>query len=211
MALASHKQWLHRLAIPSVLLTIMVILWSSTLGVVIYRMLGGTITSVNSRPATFADELLIYGIEGAFYAISLHCLLLLFLFVGRVTFRWWVVAILLLVVGTPVALYSGWKIEDYLRTLNQGGTPWEGLAPQVIGLASAWLLHIPLAIWLSRYRFVVVRGDDQRKSPCPRCGYELYGSSGSCPECGWEIPVGLSSNRPPNQRPQVNGNARDGE
>lgn len=211
MALASHKQWLRRLGIPSVLLTIIVILWSSTLGVMIYRILGVTITNVNGRAATFADELMIHGIEGASPTIFLHCLLLLFLFIGRVAFRWWVVALLLLVVGTPVALLSGWKIADVLWTLNQGGVPWEGLAPQGLGLASAWLLYIPLVMWISRYRFIVVRRDDKRKSPCPRCGYELYGSSGSCPECGWEIPVGASLNRPPDQQLQVNGNARDAE
>ncbi len=193
LSLESHKQWLRRMALPSLILTIVVASWSSILGVLIYRMLGVSIFSWNGLPATFTDEILRHGLAGAFNATFLNCLLLFILFVGRITFRWWVVTFFLLLCGTPLALYSGWRIADYMWTLNQGGVAWEGFVPQVLGLSLAWILHALIAIWLSKYRFVVVRKDDSRKSPCPRCGYELFGSSGSCPECGWQLPTSVTA------------------
>ena len=191
MPLESHKQWLRRMTLPSIALTFGVVLWSSILGVVIYRMLGVSIVSVNGRPATLADEILINGVGGAITAVFLNCFLLIFLFIGRIPFKWWLLVILVIIAGTPLALYSGWRIADYLWTLNQGGIAWEGFAPQVLGLALAWVLHIPLSIWLSKYKFVIVKVDDSHKSPCPRCGYELFGSNGTCPECDWQIPISL--------------------
>ena len=152
-------------------------------------MLGITLVSVNGRPATFVDELLTHGTAGALTATFLQCLLLLVLYIGRVAYRWWLVAILLLVVGIPVSLFSGLKIANYLWTRNLGGPPYESFVPQILGLASALLLYVPLSMWISRYRFIIVRRDDKRKSPCPRCGYELFGvQSAKCQECGWEIP-----------------------
>jgi len=191
-AVESHGRWLRRFVIPSLLLTTLVAVWSIAAGVAIYRVLGVTIGSVNGRPATLGDEIAFHGIDNAFCPVVLHCLLLLVLFVGRVPYRWWLVALFLVVVGTPVALFSGWRIARYLWTLNRGGVAWEGLLPQVLALALAWLAALALDAWLSRYRIVVVRRDDDRRSPCPRCGYELHASpSGLCPECGWVIPPSL--------------------
>ena len=148
-------------------------------------MLGVSIHSVNGRPATFTDELFINGFEGAIAVILLNCLLLLILYIGRIEFRWWIVTILLLLIGTPVALYSGRKIADYLWTQNQGGIPWEGIAPQVIGLAVAWILYVPIAFWLTRYRSIVDGRNDLRANLCPSCTYNLTGNTtGTCPECG---------------------------
>ncbi len=186
--------------LPSIALTVFVVLWSGIVGVVIHRMLGVSIGSVNGRQATFTDEMLIHGLGGAFPATILNCLLLFALFVRRIAYRWWIVAAFLILPGTPIALYSGWRIADHLWGLNQGGTAWEAFAPQMIGLALAWIVYVPIAIWLSRYRFVIVKRDDSRKSPCPRCGYDLYGSAGACPECGWQLPAAFSANGPPNRQ-----------
>jgi len=211
MLIATHRDWLRCLAVRGVLLTLIVVLWSMALGVGIYRMLGVNITSVTGRPSTFVDVMLLHGLAGAFPATILECLLLLSLFGLRVAFRWWLIAGLLLVVGTPIALYSGWNIASYLWTLNQGGVPWEGIAPQVIGVASAWVLSVPFTMWFSRYRIIVVRRREQCRSPCPRCQYDLYGSSERCPECGWVFPIGLSSHCGPQPPVQFQSNVHSGE
>ena len=168
---------------------VLVFVWSSAVGVAIYRMLGVTISIVNDRPATLTDEILIHGIDGASLAMFLQLLIFLILFIARIPYRFGLVALLLVVFGTPLALLSGWRIADYLWTLNRGGVPWEGSAPQVIALSFTWVIALALDAWMSRYRIVIVRRDDRRKSPCPRCGYDLFGgASGVCTECGWIVP-----------------------
>ena len=106
----THKEWLRRFALPSVILIIVVIIWSAVLGMLIYRMLGVRITSVEGRPATFVDELFFQGLDGALAGTLLQCAILLFLFCCRGSFRWWLIAGLLVVAGTPIALYSGWHM-----------------------------------------------------------------------------------------------------
>jgi hypothetical protein len=168
------------------------VIWSAAIGVIGYRVLGVSIASVDGRPAVFLDEILIHGLDAVPLAFLVSCSFLACLLVARLTFRWWLIALAWLVVGTPVALLSARRIADYLWTLNRGGTPWEGVLPAAIGIAAGWLIACIVDSWLDRYRIVIVRQADQRRSPCPRCGYELYGStSGVCPECGWSIPPQL--------------------
>ena len=182
-----HLNWLRRYTLPSIALTVMIVLWGAGEQAAQSAILGVTIVTAHGHPATFADRFVSYAARGAEAAL-LDALLLFVLFLLGVGYRWWVVAAGLLLVGTPVALYSGCRIALYLWALNQGGEPWEKFVPQVIAVVSAWLMYIPVSLWLSRYHVVIVRRSDQRESPCPRCGYELRGSSGRCPECGWVVP-----------------------
>ena len=67
-----YWQWLRRFTLPALLLTLMVVVWSIVMGVLVYRLLGIRLGSVNGRPATFTDEFLIFGVDGATLAICLH-------------------------------------------------------------------------------------------------------------------------------------------
>jgi hypothetical protein len=185
----THIQWLRRFGLASVLLTVIVIAWSSAIGVLMYGLLGVRLGTVSGQPATFAHELEIHGLDAAPLATFVHGAFLFVIFAARHAYRWRIVAALLLLLGTPVALVSGWRIADYLWTLNRGGVPWEGIAPQPLGIAIAWIVGLLASAWLDRYRIIVVKQVGGTRSPCPRCGYELHGSnSGVCPECGWTIP-----------------------
>jgi len=153
------------------------------MGVWIYRLLGVTMGG-----ASWIDVVLIQGVDGALPAVFLQGLLLFTLFIGRVAFRAWVVALWLVLLGTPVALYSGHETAMYLWNNNISGITWENMIPQAIALSLAWVLHLPVSWLLRRYRVVVVRNNSDAKSPCPRCGYDLFRSRDACPECGWQIP-----------------------
>ena len=93
-----------RLAISGILVTAVVLLWSAGIGVAIYRMLGVSISTVNGQAASFADEVFIHGFGNVFFATGIHCLILVILFIRGITYRWSLVALLLFVLGTPVAL-----------------------------------------------------------------------------------------------------------
>lgn len=197
MRVETYNEWLRRFLLPSVVLTAVVIIWSISVGVLVYRVLGVTISTVNGLPATFTDEVILHGLDGTVLAFGVHCLILLGLFVCRATLRLWLSAALLIAIGSPIALLSGWHIAQYLWALNQRGTLWEGLLPQPIGVVSMYVLSALIAAWLNRYRVVIVRRDDARLSPCPKCGYDLYGSRGQCPECGWVLPPARRESLPP--------------
>ncbi len=184
----THRQWLRKFILPSALLTAVVVGWSGVVGFLVYRTLGVTMYDGNGQLEVIVFSLIRYALVCNEWAILLQCLIFLILLAGRIHFRLWLVVLLLFIVGTPIAVWSGWRIGDYLWSRQMHGIAWEGFLPQAIGVAVAWLLSIPLSMWLSRYRIIVIRKDDARKSPCPRCGYELYGSSGKCPECGWVVP-----------------------
>ncbi len=112
------------------------------------------------------------------------------IFVLRIRFRWWLVAVLLIVIGTPAALVAGWQIAEYLWSLNKGGTPWEGIVPAPLGLCIAWVLLVPAEMSLNRVTTFLRRRRDAIASPCPRCGYDLIGNeSGVCPECGGAVRI----------------------
>ncbi len=168
------------------------------MGVVIYRMLGVRNVSSGGLIASLAHDYVDFGLGAIFYATLLNAVVVVALFVLRIPVRSWLIVALLLLVGTPVALFSGLRIADYVWDVNNG---WDEMAlwcgPQLIALLVSWGLYAPLSAWLPRYRLLVLRVDDRRRSPCPRCGYELYGSGGRCPECGWELPPAISNIKPP--------------
>jgi hypothetical protein len=142
------------MGIPSLALTAIVIVWSCAIGVAIYRILGVTISNVGGQPgpATLWDEVLIHGVLGSFLAVLAHVVVVAVLFVGRVSYRWWRVALPLVLLGTPLSLFIGKRLADHLWSLNQGGTPWEGIAPQVIAIVFAWIVAAQSGILLSYYR-----------------------------------------------------------
>lgn len=147
-AIESHVRWLRRFAIPSVLLTAAVVIWGSVMGILIYRILGVSTTSVDGLPAKWTDVFLLNGLCGALPTILVHVLALIALLMGRIAYRAWLIVVLLVFFGTPLTLLSGWKIADYLWTQNLGGIAWEGFVPQLIGLSISWIGALALDRWL---------------------------------------------------------------
>ena len=185
MRSATHREWLLRHIVPSLLLSVIVVTWSAGIGVYTYRMLGVTLSSVNGRPPTIADELLIRGLGPASGTFQINVVVLVAIFVLKIRFRWWLAAGLLVVIGTPAALVAGWQIAEYLWALNKGGTPWEEVLPAPLGLCIAWVALVPAEMALDRITAFLRRRRDAVANPCPHCGYDLIGNeSGVCPECG---------------------------
>lgn len=188
----THISWLKQHSLPAFGLILMVMILSGYFGLKIFNMQDITITLHNGQQATSWD---IFLLEGVVYAIGgafIHCVVLMVLFVGRVPFRWGLMMAMLLLFGAPFLYVLSYPMVQYFEGRDDYGLL--SGTPQIVILLVCWGLTLAFGNILPRFRVVLVRIDSDCKSPCPRCGYELYGCRNSeCPECGWQFPEYLSA------------------
>ncbi len=188
--LATRREWLSRLALPSVFLFVIALLWSGVVNAITYHSLGVVSTSIDGRTLSFVENLPFMVLGGGMFLFWVNLFLLLALALLRVYFRWWVVLATLILAGTPLAVLMGRSIARYLWATNKGGTPWEGVLPAPITMGVVWVLAL-VADAVIDWRLRVHARDLVLKGICPECRYDLRGSiaggSTRCPECGAPI------------------------
>jgi len=187
MLLMSHISWLKRYTIPSLILTLLVMAWSAGFDLYIYVIRGITKYLSNGLPATNWDVFWTQSIGCAIGVALIHVLVLLVLFIGRVPFRWDIMVIEIIVIGSLIMYAISNPLAGYLKAnINSDYMIW---ASQIIVLLLCWAVTLAFGKNLPYYRIIVIRTRKHCISPCPRCGYDLYMCENyECPECGWQIP-----------------------
>lgn len=191
-ALATRREWVHRLGLPVVAVLVVSVLWSGFATALAHLSLGVS-TRVNGRPLSFAETALVYTPQAGQFVAAVNLLVLITLITLRRGFRWWVILVGLAVVGVPVVLVVSRLYFQHVRALGRGAGMWEAAVPAA-GMVAVWMLGLLVDAVLDR----VARGRRRRRAAsghCPQCGYDLRGQLAAgtrvCSECG--APIDLAA------------------
>jgi len=186
-ALPTYSRWFRKMALPLLALFVLSMFWSIITNLVMYRGLGVYLTHVDGTPLSLIEELEWHTPSGIVLVLLIGAALVTALAVLKRSFRWWIVAISLFVIGSPVAVVIGRVYLPYLWRTSWGATYEDDLYPVPLGFVVACTAGF-VGDWLldKRQR----RRREQRAAAvlCPSCGYDLRGTiaagSTKCSECG---------------------------
>lgn len=151
--LNSHAHWCKRLFIPIIFLVAASVLWGVGVNMIMYRSLGVELAEVDGHPPTIFDFFEIYGLDSGVLIVLVNLVFLLTMLMLKRQFRWWVILAAIVLVGTPISVFTGRAITEYLWGLNRGGIPWEDVLPPGIGVGIAWVVGLftdSCLDWISR-------------------------------------------------------------
>jgi hypothetical protein len=186
-ALPTYSEWFRRMTLPLLALFVLSMFWSAFTNLVMYRALRVYMTHVGGAPLSFIEELTWRIPSGIVLVFLIGFTLLSVLAVLKRQFRWWLVALALFVIGSPVAIAFGRVYLPYLWRTSAGAIEEEDLYPVPLGFVVAWVAALVADWLLDRYQR---RRREQRAAAvlCPSCGYDLRGTiaagSTKCSECG---------------------------
>ena len=156
--------------------------WGTMVVFSIYRAHSIRISHVNGNDATILQEIWIHA-EEAIPAILVLSAAILFSTIKSTKVHLLMVGVSISLIGTLIAFATNLVITRFvdLCMLNTS-------ISLLCGITVAWIMAI---IFLRYFQILIVRRNDNVRSPCPRCGYDLFGSEECCPECNWQIPLSL--------------------
>jgi hypothetical protein len=93
------------------------------------------------QPTTF-DFLEIYGLDSGILIVFVNLLFIVAMLIFKWKFRWWIILTAIILVGTPISVFTGRAVHEYLWRLKQGGVPWEDVLPPGIGVGIAWVVGL---------------------------------------------------------------------
>jgi hypothetical protein len=180
----SFRQWFTTMWQTIAILLTMTLVWTAGVNTVVGRLYYGA-PFVNGRLVSVEEELPWRLLEGVHLLIG--CLLVLpIAALIRWQCRWWAPVVGILVVGSPIAIYCGYRMAWQMWYVGDG-IPAEMVLASPIGFTVGLASGLVLDHWLNRR---AVRRSEQRAVDilCPSCAFDLRGTIAGgaqrCPECG---------------------------
>jgi ribosomal protein L37AE/L43A len=180
----SLGQWARTMWWPLLTLMVMSIVWSACVTITVGRLYYGA-PLVNGRPLGLEEELPQRLVDGAYLLIAIVFLIpIAALFRWR--FRWWTPVLGIVLLGSPIAIYTGCRIVEMNWYIGDG-VPAEWLLAPPVGFAVGLTGGAIFDAWLGWY---ATRRRARRAAEvlCPGCAFDLRGTIAAgvqrCPECG---------------------------
>ncbi len=131
-----------QLVIPTIFLVIVSVIWGVVVNMVMYHSLGVELAEVEGQQPTTFDFLEIYGLDSGILIVFVNLFFIGAMLIFKWKFRWWIILTAIILVGTPISVFTGRAIHEYLWRLKQGGVPWEDVLPPGIGMSIAWVVGL---------------------------------------------------------------------